>query len=66
MQSEFFGYTFRVFLGNVIARLVLPVLLLKYKEFWGLRQATLKWRGGGGGGGKRGEMLLWVCSTIWG
>ena len=45
MKSELFGYTIRVFIGNIIARLALPILLLKYKEFWGLRQATLKSQG---------------------
>lgn len=45
MQSEFFGYTIRGLIGVTIAKLLLPFVLLKYKEFWGLRQAALRWGG---------------------
>jgi len=45
MQSEFFGLTVRGLLGAFLVKLLLPFVLLKYKEFWGLRQAALR-RGG--------------------
>jgi hypothetical protein len=45
MQSELHCYTYRTFIGVIIARLLLPFLLLKYKDFWGLHEAALhsKW-----------------------
>lgn len=45
MQSEFFGLRVRGLIGLLLAKLLLPFVLLKYKEFWGLRQAALR-RGG--------------------
>ena len=45
MRSELHKYSMRDYLGGLIVRLVLPFVLLKYKEFWGLRCAALR-RGG--------------------
>lgn len=42
MQSEFYGLRFRGLIGNIIARVLLPFVMLKCKEFWGLREAALK------------------------
>lgn len=41
MQSELYGFTWRGFLVTPICRMLLPFLLLRYKEFWGLRCAAL-------------------------
>ena len=41
MQSELHCYTYRTFIGVILARLLLPFLLLKYKDFWGLHKAAL-------------------------
>lgn len=46
MQSEFYGLTFRGMIGTFVARIILPFVLLRYKEFWGLRQAALSSRWG--------------------
>ena len=42
MQSEFFGYRIRSLIGGIIVKFLLPLVMLKYKEFWGLRQAALR------------------------
>ena len=45
MQSEFYGVGIRGLIGAIVAKIILPFILLKYKEFWGLRQAALVWGG---------------------
>lgn len=45
MQSEWCIYRLRGLIGNVIANLALPFVMLRCKEFWGLREAALKRKG---------------------
>lgn len=42
MRSELTYYTFKNFIGELVVSVMLPVVLLKYKEFWGLRCAALR------------------------
>jgi serine O-acetyltransferase len=42
MQSELYGLRLRGLFGSLIAKIFLPFIMLKYKEFWGLRQAALR------------------------
>lgn len=49
-HSEFYGFTWRGLIINPICRCLLPLLLLKYKDFWGLRCVTLRRQGRIGGG----------------
>lgn len=44
-RSEFSCLTWKGVLINPICRLILPFLLLRYKGFWGLRNAAIRYEG---------------------